>query len=154
MRLMMRLMTSRVQNVDKDDVGTNIGTRMALLGIRSFIYHHCIVDCWQPSPTRSEKSVSSSSSSSQNIKPAPPPPAVTQEPHKKLSRGSFVSVGRLTERQLKKLRRDIEITERHLEVFSELLSEVVPGQVGHPLPPPLSPLPDSVLTSISRSGTP
>ena len=42
MRLMMRLMTSRVQNVDKDDVGTNIGTRMALLGIRSFKYHHCL----------------------------------------------------------------------------------------------------------------
>ena len=39
-----------------------------------------------------------------------------------------MSVGRLTERQLKKLRRDIQITERHLEVFSELLSEVVPGQ--------------------------
>ena len=43
----MRLMTSRVQNVDKDDVGTNIGTRMALLGIRSFIYHHCIVDSFE-----------------------------------------------------------------------------------------------------------
>ena len=39
-----------------------------------------------------------------------------------------MSVGKLTERQLKKLRRDIEITERHMEVFSELLSEVVPGQ--------------------------
>lgn len=31
----MRLMTSRVQDVEKDDVGTNIGTRIALLGIRS-----------------------------------------------------------------------------------------------------------------------
>ena len=39
-----------------------------------------------------------------------------------------MSLGRLTEGQLKKLRRDIQITERHLEVFSELLSEVVPGQ--------------------------
>ena len=48
--------------------------------------------------------------------------------HKQDSRGSFVSLGRLTEGQLKKLRRDIQITERHLEVFSELLSEVVPGQ--------------------------
>ena len=88
--------------------------------------------------------MSSSSSSGQNIKPASPPPAVTQEHHKKLSRGSFVSVGRLTERQLKKLRRDIEITERHLEVFSELLSEVVPGQVGH------TPLPTSHLSTASQ----
>ena len=76
----------------------------------------------------------SSSSSSQNIKP--PAPAVTGSRHKQDSQGSFVSLGRLTEGQLKKLRRDVEITERHLEVFSELLSEVVPGQVVPP--PPLS----------------
>ena len=87
----------------------------------------------QPSPSRSEKSLSSSSSS-QNIKP--PAPAVTGSRHKQDSQGSFVSLGRLTEGQLKKLRRDVEITERHLEVFSELLSEVVPGQVVPP-PPPL-----------------
>ena len=41
-RWMMRLMTSRVQDVEKDDVGTNIGIRIALLGIRSLKYHHCL----------------------------------------------------------------------------------------------------------------
>ena len=96
-----------------------------------------LVQAMQPSPSRSEKSVSSSSSS-QNIKPPPPPPVVTQSSQnlQQHSRASFVSVGKLTERQLKKLRRDLEITERHLEVFSELLSEVVPGQV---VPPSSSP---------------
>ena len=53
-RLMMKLMTSRVQNVDDDAVSPNIGTRIALLGIRSFKYHHhCIVDCFE-SMTRPE----------------------------------------------------------------------------------------------------
>ena len=71
----------------------------------------------------------SSSSSSHNIQAPAQAPAVTGPSIRhKDSRGSFVSLGRLTEGQLKKLRRDIQITERHLEVFSELLSEVVPGQ--------------------------
>ena len=52
-RLMMKLMTSRVQNVDDDAVSPNIGTRIALLGIRSFKYHHYIVDCFE-SMTRPE----------------------------------------------------------------------------------------------------
>ena len=49
----------------------------------------------------------------------------------------------MSEGQLKKLRRDIEITERHLEVFTELLAEVVPGQE-HPEDV-------SLLTEVSRT---
>ena len=37
--------------------------------------------------------------------------------------------GILTHGQAKKLERDLEITQRNLEVFSELLSELQPGQV-------------------------
>ena len=37
--------------------------------------------------------------------------------------------GILTQGQAKKLERDLEITQRNLEVFSELLSELQPGQV-------------------------
>ena len=36
--------------------------------------------------------------------------------------------GKLTTDQISKLDRDIQITQRHLAVFSELLSELVPGQ--------------------------
>ena len=36
--------------------------------------------------------------------------------------------GKLTSDQVSKLGRDIQITQRHLAVFSELLSELVPGQ--------------------------
>ena len=36
--------------------------------------------------------------------------------------------GKLTSDQVSKLSRDIQITQRHLAVFSELLSELVPGQ--------------------------
>ena len=54
-----------------------------------------------------------------------------KQPASPASQGSFVSLGRLTEGQVNKLRRDIEITERHVEVFTELLAEVVPGQA-HP----------------------
>ena len=36
--------------------------------------------------------------------------------------------GKLTSDQISKLSRDIQITQRHLAVFSELLSELVPGQ--------------------------
>ena len=38
------------------------------------------------------------------------------------------NVAKLSSRQLEKLKRDIAITQRHVEVFSELLSELVPGQ--------------------------
>ena len=36
--------------------------------------------------------------------------------------------GKLTSDQVSKLGRDIQITQRHLAVFSELLSELLPGQ--------------------------
>ena len=36
--------------------------------------------------------------------------------------------GKLTSDQVSKLSRDIQITQRHLAVFSELLTELVPGQ--------------------------
>ena len=37
--------------------------------------------------------------------------------------------GRLTDGQLRKLQRDLEIAQRNTEVLSELLSELSPGQV-------------------------
>ena len=85
----------------------------------------------QPSPTKSERSSSSSQPAAQHKSP------------KRASQGNLVSPGRLTEGQVNKLRRDIQITERHLEVFSELLAEVVPGEA-HPEDV-------SLLTEVSRT---
>ena len=92
-----------------------------------------LVQSMQPSPTRSERSVSSSSSS-QKVKEVISPKRVSQ---------TLVSPGRLTEGQVKKVRRDIEITERHLEVFTELLAEAVPGQTHHE--------DESLMTEVSKT---
>lgn len=63
------------------------------------------------SPTHSNNSRKTSSQSSMEVRP------------RRIPRG-----GKLTSDQVSKLGRDIQITQRHLAVFSELLSELLPGQ--------------------------
>jgi len=90
----------------------------------------------QLSPTRSVGSTSSSSSTRSN-----PPQTQTQNNKKqdaalaqrvaqgrKTQASRLAASGILTQGQAKKLERDLEITQRNLEVFSELLSELRPGQ--------------------------
>jgi len=65
------------------------------------------------SPTHSKESRHSPTKSQSSMEVRP----------RKIPRG-----GKLTSDQVSKLSRDIQITQRHLAVFSELLTELVPGQ--------------------------
>jgi len=91
----------------------------------------------QHSPARSVVSSSSSSSNSHSHPPLTPvkkiskPDAAVAErvaQGKKSQASRLAASGILTQGQAKKLERDLEITQRNLEVFSELLSELKPGQ--------------------------
>jgi len=68
-------------------------------------------------PPQSQKSANSNSPTHQNLHQRNPVKEKRTTGRRKLSSG-----------QLNKLNRDIQITQRHLEVFSELLSEIIPGQ--------------------------
>jgi len=99
-----------------------------------------LVQSNQSSPARSVHSLSSASSmSSQSSQPQPANPHVQPskqdsnlaervEKGRKVQAGRLAASGLLTHGQAKKLERDLEITQRNLEVFSELLSELKPGQ--------------------------
>ena len=84
-------------------------------------------------------STSSSSSQSNYPPPAKQPSAQANKQDsdlaqrvakgRKVQAARLAASGLLTQGQAKKLERDLEITQRNLEVFSELLSELRPGQV-------------------------
>jgi len=90
----------------------------------------------QHSPAKSGGSMSSSSSSHSQPPQTPvkkmsqPGTAVAERVNQgRASQASRLAAsGILTQGQAKKLERDLEITQRNLEVFSELLSELQPGQ--------------------------
>jgi len=104
-----------------------------------------LVQSNQPvSPTKSIGSMSRSSSSSsqaskpshgsiQNRKPSSGSdqgsrPAQKAASGRKAQSERIAASGLLTQGQARKLERDLEITQRNLEVFSELLSELQPGE--------------------------
>jgi len=89
-----------------------------------------LVQSMQPgprSPSHSSHSASTPTQSpthSNNSRQTPTKSQSSMEVRpRKIPRG-----GKLTSDQVSKLGRDIQITQRHLAVFSELLSELVPGQ--------------------------
>eukprot|EP00092_Neocalanus_flemingeri_P023902 GFUD01025928.1.p1 GENE.GFUD01025928.1~~GFUD01025928.1.p1 ORF type:complete len:441 (+),score=134.66 GFUD01025928.1:83-1405(+) len=107
-----------------------------------------LVQSNQSSPVRSVHSMSLSSASSSSSQTNQPPPPTANQPSvqasqarlpgadlsarvakgRKVQAARLAGSGLLTQGQANKLERDLEITQRNLEVFSELLSEVRPGQ--------------------------
>eukprot|EP00090_Calanus_glacialis_P006459 TRINITY_DN15029_c0_g1_i1.p1 TRINITY_DN15029_c0_g1~~TRINITY_DN15029_c0_g1_i1.p1 ORF type:complete len:425 (+),score=129.60 TRINITY_DN15029_c0_g1_i1:53-1327(+) len=95
-----------------------------------------LVQSNQSSPSKSVTSVSSSNSSHNQSLQQPPAKASKQDSElaervakgRKTQATRLAASGILTQGQAKKLERDLEITQRNMEVFSELLSELRPGQ--------------------------
>ena len=79
------------------------------------------------SPSHSHTHMSSSQSQ-QSITQSSLPEQPAARPKEPVTRTRRNVAVKLSSRQLEKLRRDITITQRHVEVFSELLSELVPGE--------------------------
>lgn len=91
-----------------------------------------LVQSMQQKPVTPKKSPSSSTSG-QDTKLSPTQNSnspVHQEinQRKQVREKRTAGKRKLSSGQLNKLNRDIQITQRHLEVFSELLSEMIPGQ--------------------------
>lgn len=101
-----------------------------------------LVQAIQSSPDSRPSSSASSSSTGPSVRDvqsvSPDKGAVVSPPRRKISKTAdqtrkiqaarLVLSGRLSESQTKKLERDLDITERNLQVFSELLSELSPGE--------------------------
>jgi len=94
-----------------------------------------LVQSMQQKPVTPKKSPSSSTLNRDTKPPQSQKSANSNSPtHQNLHQRNTVKEKRTTGRrklssgQLNKLNRDIQITQRHLEVFSELLSEIIPGQ--------------------------
>jgi len=95
-----------------------------------------LVQSNQSSPSKSVTSISSSNSSHSQSPQQPPAKASKPDSDlaervakgRKTQASRLAASGLLTQGQAKKLERDLEITQRNMEVFSELLSELRPGQ--------------------------
>jgi len=80
------------------------------------------------SPVRPASSASSSSASSRGSKVQGPRSPVGPPNRREEQAARLPASGQLTQGQLRKLERDLEIAQRNMEVFSELLTELQPGQ--------------------------
>ena len=81
-----------------------------------------------PQPTPSHNSASSPSKPKQSQSPALSPTGSNSSAQSRPRSRASLQGGRLTSGQINKLSRDIQITQTHLDVFGELLSELVPGE--------------------------